>query len=198
MKNIPESFIYEILNGQKIYRKGYLLALKLLTLNPQKIQEMGCSSLQAYLIKCIVTHLERNLSAKKWLVLFNEIGLHLDSNDNLAGDIVIYDRKKHQKQDFLTKHFLSFPPEIVIEIDIKIEEKQFENPENYVRIKTQKLLDFGVEKVIWVFSEEKIVLFARKNSDLEKLTWENNIELLDNYLLNIDAVLKEDEQNWGD
>ena len=57
------------------------------------------------------------------------------------------------------------PPKAQIEENIDADTKDFGSPDNYVFKKTEKLLNFGVEKVIWVMSDTKKVIVATKNDN---------------------------------
>jgi len=76
--------------------------------------------------------------------------LHLDKKDNVASDIVIYDKKEFQNYS-LRNQYLRIPPRVVIEVDIVAEAKELSDNQGYVYKKTDKLLAFGVEKVICFF-----------------------------------------------
>nr|WP_290928169.1 hypothetical protein [Haliscomenobacter sp.] len=67
--------------------------------------------------------------------------------NNLAGDILVYDRT-HFSIDAINENYFSTPPKLVIEVDISVDTAHLSS-EGYVHTKTRKLLDFGVEKVIW-------------------------------------------------
>lgn len=59
--------------------------------------------------------------------------------------------------------------------------------------KTQKLLDFGVEMVIWISSNSKKVLVATSQTDWSVSSWHKNIIVLDDVFINIGAYLEQEE-----
>lgn len=63
--------------------------------------------------------------------------------------------------------------EIDINIDISKEEEQ-----NYVFEKTEKLLEFGTEKVIWIFTKNRKIIVAEPNKSWTIDNWNKTIEVL--------------------
>src|SRR6218665_225600 len=155
-KNIPESLIYEIIDGKPLYYKGYKDVL-----SKKKTTEeiMGSSGLQSYIIYYLLKVLYTKLNSIKYVFLTNEIGTHLDKNNNLSGDIYIYEKSKLPPEK-INIHYLEVIPKIDIRIDLS-DEKDF----GYVFTKTHKLLDFGVEKVFWIFTKHQKVMIAVKDQD---------------------------------
>jgi hypothetical protein len=60
-------------------------------------------------------------------------------------------------------NYVAIPPRAVIEIDTKADESVFETESEYFRRKTQQLLDFGVELVVWFFTADQKMIIARPN-----------------------------------
>jgi hypothetical protein len=74
--------------------------------------------------------------------------------------------------------YVEVAPKIAIEIDISIDlsdEKDF----GYVFTKTHKLLDFGVEKELLIFTKHQKVMLATKDQDWLTKNRNQEIELLD-------------------
>ena len=86
---IPESLIYEIMDGRPIYYKGYREVLA-----GRKTTEeiMGSSTLQWVLASYFMQIMFRTLDVKKYWFASNEAGVHLDHRNNLSHDVAIYDR----------------------------------------------------------------------------------------------------------
>ncbi|MER0440617.1 Uma2 family endonuclease [Emticicia sp. W12TSBA100-4] len=186
-KAIPESLIYEIIDGKPFYYDGYKDVLA----NKKTSEEiMGASGLQSYIIYYLLKVLYAKLDDRKYRFLTNEIGTHLDKNNNLSGDIYIYD-KQTLSPDKINTHYVEVAPKIAIEIDIRIDlsdEKDF----GYVFTKTHKLLDFGVEKVLWIFTKHQKVMVATKDQDWLTKNWNQEIELLDGEYFNIGKFLADE------
>jgi Uma2 family endonuclease len=81
------------------------------------------------------------------------------------------------------------PPKLVVEVDVKIEAES-KTPEDIVwQIKTNKLLNSGVEKVIWFFTKSQRVLIARPNEDWIPVDWQRDIEIWAGLTINIAQYL---------
>lgn len=182
VRKIPEYLIWEVLDGQPLYRRGYKDVLRKL----KTFEEiMGTSSYQSLISDYIIKILHRQLDDEKYDVLASEIGVHLTHRNNLSNDIAIYSLLSADK---ITKKYTNFPAKIVIEIDIDIDPSTIKDID-YLNRKTQKLLDFGVEKVIWVLTSIKKVMVATSNKPWLMVEWTQDIEVLDEISFNIQAFL---------
>jgi Uma2 family endonuclease len=186
-KPIPESLIYEIIDGMPLYYEGYKDVLE----NKKTSEEiMGASGLQSFIIQYILEVLYLKVGRKKYHFLTNEIGTHIDKNNNFSGDVYIYEKAKLPPEKINTK-YVDIAPKIAVEIDIRIDlsdEKDF----GYVFTKTHKLLDFGVEKVLWIFTKHQKVMVATKDQDWLTKNWNQEIELLDGKYFNIGKFLADE------
>ena len=89
IKKIPKYLIYEELDGKLLPYKGFRDVLK----GNKKIEDiMGSSSLQAFIVSIVNFFIAKSINRKKYLVVSNEAGLHVDVGSNLANDIAIYDK----------------------------------------------------------------------------------------------------------
>ena len=184
---IPSCLIYEVLNGKPLYYRGYKEVIEK-NLNPESI--MGSSSLQSILVSLIYGFILYNRDRKKYLPVTNEAGVHLDLKNNLSCDVAVFEKGSF---DITTKYF-STPPKIVLEVDIKIDLTDFDGQDyNYVAEKTQRLFDFGVERVFWVLSQSRRVLVALPNQDWILTEWGNDIPVMENCVLNVKRLLDEEE-----
>jgi len=184
---IPSALVYEVLNGRPLYYRGYREVIER-KLNPEYV--MGSSSLQALLVSLIYGFVAVNRDKRKYLPVTNEAGVHLDLNNNLSCDVAIFEKGTF---DITTKYF-DVTPKIVIEVDVKIDLTDFDGEEfNYVAEKTQKLFDFGVERVLWVLSKSRRVLLAAPGQDWIFTYWRNDIPVMDGCVLNVKQLLDEEE-----
>jgi hypothetical protein len=181
-KKIPSALIYEIIDGKPIYYKGYREVIA----GTKTIEEvMGASTLQNFIIQYILRILFRKLDEKAFHILTNEQGLHVSLRSNFSADIA-------------DKHYALVPPKIQIEVDIDADLESFETPDAYIYAKTEKLLDFGVEKMIWIMSESKRVLVATKGEeDWQVINWNKEIEIIDSISFNIGKYLKDEESPFA-
>lgn len=75
---------------------------------------------------------------------------------------------------------------MVIEVDIKIDESDyFQNEEEYFHKKTERLLQWGVERVIWVFSASRRVLVADNLQTWSFVSWDIPITVIDDRQITI-------------
>lgn len=181
-RKIPHYLVWEVLDGQPLYRRGYKFVIK-----KQKTLEdiMGTSSYQSLINSYFLKLLFQNLDLTKYDLLTNEIGVHIGDNDNFSHDIAIYKRLENTQ---FSKKYTDYPAQIVIEIDINIDPDIMHDLE-YLTKKTQKLLDFGVEKVFWVLTNIKKIIIATPNNPWLTIDWHKNIEITDGITFNIQEYL---------
>ena len=73
---------------------------------------------------------------------------------------------------------------MVIEVDVKVDTSStFEA--DYVHKKIQNLLDYGTERVIWIFYESEKIIIAEQEKDWVTTNWSRDIEILDGCYLNL-------------
>ena len=187
-KQIPKILIYEEFDGHPIYRKGY----KDFVLGLKKIEEinMGTSQLQWFITVSLVKYLNRNLP-DNYFAGSSELGLHLTKGTNFAADIAIY-REERLNVGFHSVKYSEVPPDVVIEVDIKIDESDyFQTEEEYFHKKTERLLKWGVGRVIWVFSASRRVLVADNLQEWKFISWDLPFVVIDDHGLNVwDILLK--------
>lgn len=187
-KPIPDALIYEMWNGKPIYYNGYRDVLS----GKKKSEEiMSCSDLQGVLIALLNGYLFSTINRKKYLLATNEIGLHLALNDNLGNDLAIFEKEKMGK---LIGKYFSIPPKVVIEVDIKADVSDFTNKsDGYILQKAQKLIDFGVERVLWIISDlQKVYIIDRNDPNWHIVNWSQDIAVLDGHSINIKQLLDEE------
>jgi hypothetical protein len=188
--SIPANLVYEVLDGQPIYYKGYKDVLQG-TKNEEEI--MGISGLQGIIISYLVEMIFSKIGSKHYRILFNEIGVHINHNQNLASNIGIYD-KKLVTPDKITTQYLDLPAKVFLEVDIKADVEDL-GETGYIRTKTQRLLEFGAEKVIWVLSKPKVVITATPDGKWAFSEWNSEVEILDGQCFNIGKYLEEEGIN---
>ncbi|QKZ14963.1 Uma2 family endonuclease [Spirosoma sp. KUDC1026] len=187
--SIPTALIYEMWQGRPIYYKGYQDVLA----GKKTIEEiMSCSDLQGVLVYLLGLYIGNNVNRKKYLISTNESGLHLATNDNLGSDLAIFEKEKVGK---LKGKYFDVPPKIAIEVDIKADVADFEGRlDGYLIQKSQKLIEFGVEKVIWIItSAQKVYVIDRNDPTWYIINWSENITVLDDCVLNIKQLLANEE-----
>ena len=171
-KKVPDSFIYEILDGKPLYYKGYREAMRT---NQNAEAIMGASTLQAFILSYLVQILYRTCNLERYHIFFGEPGVHLDQKNNLAGDILVYD-KTVLPSSKISRHYADVPAELQIEVDINAELEDMTET-GYIKRKTDKLLQFGIRKIIWIFTATQQVMVAEKDSDWLWINWKKPVQL---------------------
>ena len=151
---------------------------------------MGSSYLQSVIITRLVITLGGLLDLNKYEILSNEVGLQIDKNSWRAADIAICNKEK-LKDIPLNNKYLQIAPEIVIEIDTKAHLEAIENPFGYYHDKTEQLLQFGVQKVFWIFTQNKKVMIAEKGADWITIDWTKDIEVFAGVAFNTAGIVEE-------
>jgi hypothetical protein len=181
-RRVPASLIKEVLDGQPIYYKGYRSVMY----GHKNLEEiMGASSLQGLIILYIQRLLNKNLDETMYLPMTGEIGLHLSHRNNLSGDIMLYHIGQIEK---FTKRYFDVPPLLQVEVDVEIDTENI-SQNLYVTRKTQRLLEFGVKKVIWVFTATQSVWVAEPEQDWRIINWNKEIELFEGISMNLGGYL---------
>ena len=180
--DIPEHLIYEEWDGVPILYKGATNYIQ----NENNFNEMGCSIFQSLIVSFVLEILfKSSLDKKKYVIATNEPGVHLGYRNNLSNDIAIFVRDSIPNKR--STQYAKTPPKIAIEIDVKADfEIDFDSFEDYIHQKTQKLLDFGVEKVIWILSVEPQQVLVATQTGTQVYEWSANIEILEgvNFCMN--------------
>ncbi len=185
-KKIPGHFIYEIMDGKPLYRKGYKKAL----LNKDNFNEMGSSSLQAEIISYLLKLIFTVFDPRKYRIHTNEPGQHINVGDNLSGDILIYDKLVLSAEKINTK-YANVAASVQIEVDISADLEDLDDLQ-YITKKIDKLLNFGTQKIIWIFSASQRVIIATPGKAWITEQWDTDIEIMEGHAFNIGKYLKEE------
>jgi hypothetical protein len=183
-RRVPKELVWEVLDGQPLYRRGYKDVMRKL----KTIEEiMGTSSYQATIVGYIVRLLNRHLDENIYEVWSSEAGLHLKKNDNVSNDIVVHNIVPADK---ITTKYADYPAKLVVEVDIEIDPDSMPEIE-YLQKKTAKMLEFGVERVVWILTYVKKVIVADRLKDTWLIIdWSSDVELMEGITFNIQAYLQ--------
>ncbi|MGF7217845.1 Uma2 family endonuclease [Spirosoma lacussanchae] len=184
-RKVPASLIYEEINGVPYYYRGYRAVL-----SRQKTTEevMGASALQSAVVSLLIHILYKYLPFDDYLIATNEPGLHLAPGNNLSNDIAVFDQASLPTP--LDDKYFSVPPRLVIEVDVKIDLPNNVSETEYVYDKTQKLLDFGVQKVIWILTKTRRTLIAQPNERWILTNWDDAVEILPGCAFELNLLLR--------
>lgn len=184
-RKVPDYLVYEMMDGQPIYYRGYKAVLN----KTKKIEDiMGSSALQGVILSFIVSVLYKYLNQDEYWIIINEPGVHLDHKNNLAGDILIYEKLRLKAEDIKNK-YVNTPANVVVEVDTKADLSK-QGLENYVKNKTTKFHQFGVDKIIWILTASKQVIIAEPEKDWLTIDWNKDIEIINGISFNIGSYLK--------
>ena len=153
---------------------------------------MGSSGLQAFIVTDILRFLFKHFSEDQYDIATNEAGLHLSKKDNLATDIGIY-KLEALPPGTVTNKYLEIPPLIAIEIDTKADLSGFTSPQDYFNKKTNKLLNFGVEQVIWITTASRKVMVATAGQDWTISDWNKPVTIIPSVSCNLADLLAKRE-----
>ena len=182
---IPDYLIKETLDGIPVFYKGYKDVL-----NKTKTYEeiMADGLLQAIIKNWLQFLLNSNLDEEKYWVLAGEVGSHLSHKNNLAHDLTIFETNI-LTPDKIKNKYADFPAKVIIEIDAEVEYGESQSNEEYIHKKTQRVLEFGTEKVIWIFTQTKKIMVAEPEKDWRTFDWDRDVEVLDGVVFNIPKFL---------
>ncbi|MDX2249241.1 MAG: hypothetical protein SF052_20805 [Bacteroidia bacterium] len=186
VKNIPASLIYEMVDGQPIFYRGY----KSVVSGEKSSGEIrGNSYLQALLVTELVIWLRMTLG-KSFQVLGSELGLQFSPKSWRAADIAIF-TKKQLSGIAKTNKYLDIPPQCVIEIDTMAQLPDESAPSDYHFRKKDDLLAFGVGRVVWIFTDSRKILIAEPGDDWRVTSWSQEVEIFNGHKLILDQFLAE-------
>ena len=190
-RKVPEYLIKEVLDGIPIYYKGYKAVLR-----KEKTLEsiIGASGLQSFILSYFSYLLIHQLDESQYFIFVGKAILYLDLNNNLLGNVMIYEQSKLPMSKIDT-HYLDVPPTIDIEIDVSIDTTDF-SEQTYIYKKTDRLLSWGIEKVIWVLSASKKVIVAEQGKDWLLVDWSKDIEIINGIKFNISQYLEKSGVNF--
>jgi Uma2 family endonuclease len=182
VEHIPEVLIYEMVKGKPIYYKGYKDYIN----GIKQIEElMGSSKLQALIIAELI-YILRSFLEDDYLIFTNELGLQFSKSSWRAADIAVI---KSDLIDTLDNKYLDVPPNLVIEIDTRAELLEVNNPLGYYQEKTDDLLEFGVGRVLWIFTDTQKVLTANRGENWLISNWTENVELINGLNINLAEII---------
>lgn len=186
--SVPDMLVKETIDGIPFYYRGYKNVLSGQQ-NPEEI--MGASGIQSLLVSYLYGHLYSTLNRRKYWLLISELGSNLDKRNNLSFDLAIFDRSALKPKDF-DLHYLKIAPKVAIEVDTGVDTSDDIPEHEYIYRKTRNLLQFGTQKIIWIFTRTQQVTVVTGLDNWTTLPWAENVEVLDGVSFNIAAYLKEE------
>ncbi|HRI61618.1 MAG TPA: hypothetical protein PK228_17890 [Saprospiraceae bacterium] len=190
-RRVPDFLVRESFSGMRYFYPEFRAVWnKTKTLD----DVMADSTLQWILKEQIGDLVKALLDASKYRLGRGEVGIHLGPNENMGLDIAIFDRQLLTAEKKGMK-YADVPPLAVVEIDVAVElpERNANLFEEYVLTKIQRLLDFGVRRVVWIFSKSKRIFIAEAGRDWYFVSWDKDVELLPGISFNVQKILKSED-----
>lgn len=183
--------VYEM-DDKPIYYAGYRDVLKGL-LEPEAI--MGASYLQSYLVEILQEFLFTHPMRQRFRILASEIGVQIDKKKWRSCDIALYDKARLQGVP-LTNKYMPIAPDYVIEIDTKADLSKYHYQHEYFVKKTRQLHEFGVKKVIWIFTETIPVIWESESADaiLMRDGWDHDVTITEGITFNLATLYNNAQQ----
>ncbi len=178
--NLPDQLVRDVLDGVSYYYKGYQEVLNK-TKKPEDI--MPCSGLQAFIIQLIQKFFYTRMDFSKYTALSNEVGNRLGLRNKVGLDLAFFE-KSILTPDKIDEHFITVLPKVIVEVDVKVDTRKLTNQE-YIQKKTDRILEAGVEKVIWILTKNQTAIIAEQGAAPKTVGWDTDIELLDGHHFNI-------------
>ena len=185
-ETIPAGLIFEELDGRPLYRKGYKEMLE----TNSSPEEMGSSFLQGLIVRIVSTYIAQILENIPYWVVSGETGLHVSRGNNLANDVAVFD--KVLIKDLFSKKYADVPPKVVIELDVKIEAEQFPDENAYISLKSEKMIGFGTERVIWILTDERKIMAIDRSKKWSVYGWEESVPVFDDHQFCLSDLLKKE------
>jgi Uma2 family endonuclease len=187
-RRLPTAVVKETLNGRPLYYLGFQAVLD----RQKTIEEiMGSSGLQSAIVTYLLETLLSRIDKSVYKVLTNEVGSHIDKNNNFSFDIAVFERSRLVPEKITTK-YTDVPPKIVLEVDLDVDlqDSGLAGVEEYIFLKTQKLFDFGTERVIWVLTRPAKVMVATHGEPWQVIDWRTSIEIMPGIEFNVAQYLE--------
>lgn len=181
-QNIPDYLVYEMVEGKPIYYKGYKDVLNQTKTFEEIIIE---SKLQAGLKAEITMLIGLLLKKLGYQLATGELGINISKEGKRGADLAVF---KAENWDW-DAHFSDLPPEVVIEIDVQAEMENMTEMD-YVQGKIKDYLAFGVKKVIWIFTKEKLVFVATAQLPWLTYDWSADIEVVEGVGFKLEELVK--------
>lgn len=192
---IPEYLVKETIDGIPFYYAGFR---SVLNKTKTKTDIMADSGLQTVIKNYLLMLFFQHLDMSKYWAFTGEVGSHLDHRSNLALDVAVYD-KTILTADKITTKYLDVTPKIVIEVDVRVEldDKEANIFDDFVLRKVRKLLEFGTEKIIWVFTKSKTIIVATPDNTWKIHDLDQEVEIMDGLTFNLARYFEQESISWS-
>lgn len=178
--------VYEMEDEKPVYYAGYQDVLNGIK-EPEEI--MGSSGLQSYLVEIIQDFLFTHQLRNRFRYLASEVGVQIRKKKWRSCDIAIYEKERLKGYVFTNK-YMGIAPDYVIEIDTKADLTKYQYQHDYFIKKTRELHEFGVKKVIWIFTENIPAIWESESADKIVIRdgWDYNVTITEGMTFNLASL----------
>ena len=191
-QRLLSQLVYEMDGEKPVYYAGYREVLN----GIKEIDEiMGASYLQSYLIEIIQEFLFTHPLRHRFRILASEIGVQIDKKKWRSCDIALYEKVRLVNLPISNK-YIPIAPDYVIEIDTKADLSNYQYQHDYFVKKTRELHEFGVKKVVWIFTETIPVIWESESADriVIREGWNHDITLAEGMTFNLQTLYDQAQQ----
>ena len=181
---VPSTLVRDLIDGVVYPYKGWK---EVLEAKKTKVDIMGSSGLQSYIISMLQYGIIDFLDRKKYRLLGNEVENHLGKKNNLSYDLAIYSKDRIPKEK-LTEKYIDLIPDVVIEVDVNVDTTDKSELE-YIHQKINKVIAEGASRVLWIFTKPEMIISAVPNQEWKIFQWEDEVTVLENYTINLRAEM---------
>jgi hypothetical protein len=133
--------------------------------------------MQSALLSHLLRVLYSQLDADQYQLLPNEHGIQVNADTHLVADLAVYRRSELTAPEARSR-FIEVSPLAVVLIDSPVLAPAEPPVLDYAMLKVQRLLDFGVQQVLWLHTYSRRMLVARPKTVWLNLTWHNEVDIL--------------------
>lgn len=179
---VPAALIYEMVGGKPIYYKGYKDVLN----KTKTIEEITLESqLQSGLKAALSAVLYFLLKKLGYQLAAGELGINISKTGKRGAGLAIYKVENWEWKP----NFSNLPPKVVIEIDVQAELEGITEMD-YISTKIKDYIEFGVKKVIWIFTKQQLIFVATSQLPWLTYDWSAEIEVVDSVSFKLDDMIK--------
>ncbi|SDH02258.1 hypothetical protein SAMN04487996_12730 [Dyadobacter soli] len=187
LAKIDPELIFEELDGHSLCYKGYKDVLD----GVKSLEEITGNGIFKALVTSITSwYIAEILRNEPYWVLCNEAGLHISHGNNLVTDVVVFD--KALIKDVFSNKYADVPPRLAIQVDVKIEADHFSDENAYMFRKSEKMLEFGTERVIWILTEDRKIMVMDRSREWSSYEWSEMVPAFDQYQFCLNNLLEEE------
>lgn len=126
----------------------------------------------------------------------SEVGVQIGKKKWRSCDIAIYE-KTRLKGFVFTNKYMNIAPDYVIEIDTKADLTKYQYQHDYFIKNTRELHEFGVRKVIWIFTKNIPVIWESESADtiIIRDGWDHDVTITDGMTFNLQRLYNQAQTN---